>query len=775
MNNYLNSLENLTKDEEDRAGISIVEGRTIAGIKIPIRKKHYSNQNLLKQASVTQNIALLFSEIGQYSKSISFYKKALFIQEEIKDEHGKGSVLNDLGVAYEHAGQYDNALDTYKKSLNIRQAVEDLRGEGITLNNIGLLLSKYGKSSKGLRNIQKSLDIFKDIDDPVNEGSALASMGSIYRDQKNFLEAHQVYQKALMRLRGFDARTIERVVLLELGILLEIEEDLDSAISFYKKSVNLTETIRGELRSLPLDIQASYTRKVSGAYRRLADALLSQGRIGEAQQVLELLKIQEINDITEGTRSATPTAQIALSQLEQDIITQYNSLIDFGQKLADCEQNRCDKLGEYQTQYIALTKAYDRFIEETKTNLTAARTSEIDAGTKTFLANADRIVTAQPNTALIYPLVLEDKVRILWATKGGALNQAECPLSEAELSGLVEQFRTALQTTSTVAPVQTIGKQLHDCLIPPKLQTVLNNSSINNLIFVPDRITNYIPMAALHDGQQYLIEKYSLSNILAASFTDTQDRLPQQPSILGFGLSQAVSLPEDNLRPARQFSALPFVPQELDAIIRRNDPSDKRGIFPGQELLDQDFTQDRLATALLDKPNILHIATHGEFIPTDPRSSYLVLGDGTSMPISDVQYLRNLSNIHLVVLSACETALGGRDRNGLEIAGISAYFLGDASKAKAVLASLWKVNDPATSLLMSDFYQQLNQAGAAGQQLTKAQAMRQVQLDFIRGQRTLNDVTERAGIRIEGPPQHRPQSLSHPYYWAPFVLIGNSL
>ncbi|NJN30171.1 MAG: tetratricopeptide repeat protein [Synechococcales cyanobacterium RM1_1_8] len=423
----------------------------------------------------------------------------------------------------------------YSESLKIRQDTNDSYGEAITLNNIGLLLRKTGDISQGIEKLQSSLAIFRRIGDPVNEGNTLDSLGSLYKDKGSFLEAERAYQQALILLRDSGSYPIERVVLQNLGVLFEDKRSLDLAISFYKQSINLTEDIRKDLRSLPLDAQSSYTRKVSDTYRRLADLLIKKGRIGEAQQVLELLKIQEINDITEGTRSATPTAQIALSQLEQDIIAQYNSLIDFGQKLADCEQTRCDKLGEYQTQYTALTQAYDRFLEDTKTNLTAARATEIDAGTKTFLANADRIITAQPNTALIYPLVLEDKVRILWATKGGALNQAECPLGEAELSGLVETFRTALQTTSTATPVQQAGKKLYDCLIPPKLQAVLNNSRIDNLIFVPDRITNYIPMAALHDGQQYLIERYSLSNILAASFTDTDSRLPSEPSILGFG------------------------------------------------------------------------------------------------------------------------------------------------------------------------------------------------------------------------------------------------
>ncbi|MBE9033487.1 CHAT domain-containing protein, partial [filamentous cyanobacterium LEGE 11480] len=216
--------------------------------------------------------------------------------------------------------------------------------------------------------------------------------------------------------------------------------------------------------------------------------------------------------------------------------------------------------------------------------------------------------------------------------------------------------------------------------------------------------------------------------------------------------------------------ALPFVPYELDDIIKRQDqPTDKRGVFPGREWLDRDFTRDRLESSVRQTtPNILHIATHGEFVPTNPRTSYFVLGDGTSYPISQVQYLRNLRNIHLVVLSACETALGGPDRNGLEIAGISSYFLGDPSKAKSVLASLWKVNDPATSLLMSEFYQNLNQG------MSKSQAMRQVQLKLINSKLTIQDAANRAGARPYSPNQKRPKPLSHPYYWAPFVLIGNS-
>ena len=461
--------------------------------------------------------------------------------------------------------------------------------------------------------------------------------------------------------------------------------------------------------------------------------------------------------------------QVALSQAEQEIIQKHTSLIQFGQTLSNCEQSKCSKLGEYNQEYQKLTDAYDKFIQDIKAKLTVDRDKAIAATTDDFIGSADRIVREQPNTVLIYPLVLKDKTRILWAAKGGVLSQAECPIGEADLSKLVEQFRTALQTSDDLNPVQKTGQQLYQCLLPQKLRDELTKNKIDNLVFVPDRITNYIPMSALYDGKQYLIERFAVSNILSASLTDTTDKLPDRPSILGFGLSSSVTL----TNPTRKFSSLPFVPIELDDIVKQTDnPSDSRGILPGSSWLDRDFSRNNLEIKLTEKqPNILHIATHGEFIPADPRTSYLVLGDGTPYEISKVQFLRNLQNVHLVVLSACETALGGGDRNGLEVAGISSYFLSGQSKAKAVLASLWKVNDPATSLLMSQFYETLNNDR---DRLSKSQSLRKVQREMIHSKLTLQDAANRAGATRYQPDKKRPQNLSHPYYWAPFILIGNS-
>ena len=151
-----------------------------------------------------------------------------------------------------------------------------------------------------------------------------------------------------------------------------------------------------------------------------------------------------------------------------------------------------------------------------------------------------------------------------------------------------------------------------------------------------------------------------------------------------------------------------------------------------------------------------------------------MLGTGTHYPIPDVQTLRGLKDVHLVVLSACQTGLGRADGLGLEVSGMSSFFMGDRTRAKAVLASLWQVNDASTSLLMQRFYQHL----ATGK-MSKVEALRQAQLAMIQGQGTGVE-GDRGSFTItttnpDGQTQTIDRNLSHPYYWAPFILIGNSL
>jgi CHAT domain-containing protein/uncharacterized protein HemY len=721
------------------------------------------------EAGVLMRLGNIYDSLSQYEKAIAYYEQARPIFQQANNPFGRAEVLVALGSVYYSLSQYEKAITYYEQALPIYQQFNARGGKADVLMNLGRVYYSLSQYEKAITYYEQALPIyqqFTDLIDRNSEAIVLMNLGLVYYSSSQYEKAIAYYEKALpmVKRRGTEASLFHNF-----GALFAQRSEPEVAILFYKQSVNVRETIRQDIRQLPQDSRDSYTQSVAGTYRSLADLLLSQGRIGEAQKVLELLKVQELNDITEGSRSPSPQQnQVALSKLEEQIIQKHTSLIQFGQLLSECKRDTCAKIEEYKITHRQLTEAYDKFIEDLKTQLVADRDKSIAATTDDFTSGASKIVNTQPNTVLIYPLVLKDKTRILWASQGGILSQAECPLGEADLSKLIKQFRDDLQNNSDLNPVQKTGQKLYECLLPKTLRNELTKNKIDNLVFVPDRITNYIPMAALYDGKNYLIETFTVSNILSVGLTDTKDKLPDRPSVLGFGLSNSVTLSN----PTRNFGSLPFVPIELAAIVQSPTSKAKNpGIFPGTTWLDRDFSRNNLETKLLSqKPNILHIATHGEFVASSPKTSYLVLGDGTPYPMSEIQYLDDLQNVHLVVLSACETALGGSDSNGLEVAGIASYFLSSNAKAKAVLASLWKVNDPATSILMSQFY-----ASLATDRLPKAQALRKVQRDLITSKLTLQDAANRAGARLYEPDKKRPQNLSHPYYWAPFILIGNSL
>ena len=192
---------------------------------------------------------------------------------------------------------------------------------------------------------------------------------------------------------------------------------------------------------------------------------------------------------------------------------------------------------------------------------------------------------------------------------------------------------------------------------------------------------------------------------------------PGGTSILALGLTEEI--PPD-------FNALPNVATELDAIVDEGDGV-AQGIYPGRKFLNEGFNFDTLFNHVLDH-RILHIATHGKFVAGTPDDSYLMLGDSTRLSIQQIEDIgSDLDNVHLVVLSACETAVGGPDADGIEVAGISSYFLA-ARRASAVLDSLWLINDASTSILMQQFYEQW----AQGNQ-TKAEALQQAQLALRNG------------------------------------------
>ena len=712
------------------------------------------------EGSILGNLGLVYRSLGDYPKAIEFHEQSLAIAREIKDRLGEGRSLGNLGGVYQSLGNYPKAIEFHEQSLAIKREIKDRLGEGQSLGNLGGAYYSLGNYPKAIEFLEQSLAIERKIKDRLGEGQSLGNLGGVYYSLGNYPKAINFQEQHLVIAREIKDREGEGLVLGNIGLTLAKQQQLELATVFYKQSVSIREGIRQDNRKLDRTLQESYTQSVAGTYRRLADILIEQGRIGEAQQVLEKLKIQELNDFTKSTRAAIPITGIDFNPTETQIKNRHTTLIAFGSQFYNCEQQSCPQLPQLKTEYQNLSKEFQTFAEQLKQELRDSRLTQVDKATQDFQASADRIVTALPNSILIYPLVLDNKTRILWASKGGILSKtATCPLGKTALYDKASQFQTLISKQGDETQIKTLGKELYDCLIKP-IESELTQNQIKHLIFVPDRATNYIPMAALYDGKQYLIERFAVSNILSAGLTDTDDRLqlPSSSPVIAFGLTQAKA----------NFHALPNVKSELNAIVKS---SIGTGMYPGETYLDQTFTKAALEDNLRGH-RILHIATHGEFKPSNPRDSYFLLGTGEHYPIPDIRSLRQLNNIHLVVLSACETALGGEDGLGLEVTGMSSYFMGDRDRAKAVLASLWQVNDASTSQLMQKFY-----ANLATGNLSKAEALRRSQLSLM-GKNTTISGDLRGSIKFpnsDGSKTAIDRNLSHPYYWAPFILIGNGL
>ncbi|MEQ8970853.1 MAG: CHAT domain-containing protein, partial [Coleofasciculus sp. C1-SOL-03] len=303
------------------------------------------------------------------------------------------------------------------------------------------------------------------------------------------------------------------------------------------------------------------------------------------------------------------------------------------------------------------------------------------------------------------------------------------------------------RTTSYLKPAQ----QLYDWLIAP-LEAELEAQGIQNLVFIMDSGLRSLPVAALHDGQKFLVEKYSVGLMPSLSITDTSYNNIQNAPVLAMGVAESSSLAKElNLSP------LPAVPLELQTI---------ESIRDGETFLNEKVTLETLKTQSQDA-TIVHLATHGEFKPGPLENSYILLWNDLLRlnQLRELGWNNRRTPIELLILSACRTAVGD-EKAELGFAGLAVQ-----AGAKSALSSLWYVSDEGTSGLMTEFYRKLQTAPI------KAEALRQAQLAMLNG-----DVRLEGGqLRGSGQPVPLPstleaqgdKSLSHPYYWAAFTMIGS--
>ena len=315
-------------------------------------------------------------------------------------------------------------------------------------------------------------------------------------------------------------------------------------------------------------------------------------------------------------------------------------------------------------------------------------------------------------------------------------------LAQAREFSLTVSAATLEDASSYLPPAQ----QLYQWIIAP-VESELQKQGIDTLIFCMGAGLRSLPLGALHDGQKFLIQKYSISRIPAFKLTDTIYTNLHNSPVLAMGASEF-----------KEQDPLPAVPVELSAIAQN--------IWHGRLFLNHEFTEDNLRIQRQQQPfKIVHLATHADFLPGTPRDSYIQFWDN-KLTLDKIGQLRlNNPPVDLLVLSACKTAIGNEQAE-LGFAGLAVQ-----AGVKSAVASLWYVSDAGTLALMTEFYRHLQTAPI------KAAALQKAQIAMISGQiRLENGQLQSPNGRISLPPalaKHKNENLSHPYYWAAFTVVGS--
>ncbi len=348
-------------------------------------------------------------------------------------------------------------------------------------------------------------------------------------------------------------------------------------------------------------------------------------------------------------------------------------------------------------------------------------------------------------SSAITPVQDSDQLELVVVTAKGSPIRKRLKATREQVLKVAQEYRTQVSNLRNSQGYLAPSQKLYQWLVAP-LESDLQARSIQNLVFIMDSGLRSIPVAALHDGKGFLIERYSVGLMPSLSLADTRYKNIKDAKILAMGSATFA-----------EQKPLPAVPTEIQTISQR--------LWQGKSFLNNDFTLENLKQARQEQPfGIIHLATHGEFKPGTPANSYIQLWD-SKLRLDQMRQLGwNNPPVELLVLSACRTALGDEQAE-LGFAG-----LGVLAGVKSALASLWYVSDQGTLALMTDFYSQLNSVPI------KAEALRQAQLAMIKGQVLIKDgklITPKTEISLPSELALQNQTLQHPYYWAAFTMIGN--
>lgn len=767
------------------------------------------------------NLGQVYRTIGDYEQAEQYYQQALQIFEKNSGKNGAlyAIGLNNMGWIYQALGKPKEAEKHYKQALAIQ---EKLYGKehpdiAINLNNLALLLTQQKNFKEALPLYQRSLDIFerKLGKEHAQVAAVLNNQAKLFRAQGNCKKAEELLQEALIIVQTAMQPEFLWAIQDNLSQTLACQGQMEAAILSGKQAVNTLQGLRVNLAQLNKELQQLFLNDKAMVYKGVASLLLEQGRHAEAQQIETMLKEEEFYDFVrrdfQDDGNKYKTVKASFNGFEKPFIEKsaqiFSQLANVGQKIKTLRfsSENTEQLDQARGEMVVQKKPLETLFQEIKntseeqavqkilnknndqqlvllakefetlkqrSNLSPAETErknhlreQLNQARREFNAcigeykakalfeeyNLDTLQSLQ-NTlqtmghgaVLIHYLILPEKLRIILTTPTIQICR-ETKITEQELEKKVDKFRAFFEHAPdprrikfSTQNLQTEAKILYDWLFQP-IAEELKQTEAKTLMLSLDGKLRYLPISALFDGEKYLAERFSFALYNEAA----RDKLKDQPksdwTLAGLGVTKAL----------KNFNPLPEVEKELHSIVKETS-TEKDGILPGIVKLNENFNQQSLMSALEQGFPVLHIASHFVFQPQTDQDAYLLLGNSELLTLAQIRNDYNFNSLDLLTLSACQTAVGSNSK-GKEVEGFGA--LAQKQGAKSVIATLWPVDDRSTGLFMKHFYEIKTQ-----QKLTKGAALQQTQQSFI-----------------QASTQNYPVDFAHPYYWAPFILMGNWL
>ena len=732
--------------------------------------------------------AQAYSRIGQQRRAIALLcgesegcvpGSAVQLAQEQNDRFGEAAALGSLGEASRLRGDYEKAIESLQTSLKIARNIHNPQLRSSALNSLGNAYSSLAQvnsrransarqigeieqanqleqaasrnNAQALAYFEESLKLAQEQNNQLGQMRSLLNTIPLYYRQQANDKANQHLQQALALLPTL-SQTQEKVyAAIDLAMLQSDSspkcskpEHHEAAIALLGQGVSIAQNIEderalsfalGELghvyecrqdyaQALKLTQRARWTAEQDQSAK---DSLYrwewQTGRILKAQG-----QLNEAIGVYEGAIATLETIRDELLVANRDLQFDFRDTVEpiYRQLIAL----------KLETLPSPLVKSVDANANLTSVLQTAdsLKLAELQNyfGDECDLRGIERenadLAAATPNTAVFSSIILQDRTAIVLNLPDGQQKIAQIAIDDERLREEINQFRLGLESFFDQYDPQPAQK-VYDWLIRPFEADL--QPQIETLVFVQDGILRSIPMGALHDGEQFLIQKYAIATTPSLSLTTPNPSNRQNLRALALGLSESASID------GRDYPPLPYVRQEIDQV--------QQQLQRSKLLLNKEFTPQRLQQELEENTYpIIHIATHGVF-GTVPEDTFLVTGSKQKLTINELDTLIRTTEgtepLELLTLTACQTAIGD-ERSALGLAGVAVQ-----AGAKSALASLWSIEDAATAQMANRFYQGLNNPGT-----NKAQALREAQVALLEG-----------------------GQYAHPAYWAPYILIGNWL